>query len=104
MLKNLLSLVIALGLAFRILLTCTFVYADNEEAEEETEEEADAEESDDEEEADDDATEEDEDEESESTAPASDEPEDLTIYFYVIGFVVVLIVGMYAFTEGTRKK
>jgi len=104
MLKKLLSLAIALGLAFSILLPSTFVYADDEDDDAETEEEADAEESDDEEEADDDAAEEDEDEESESTTPASDEPEDLTIYFYVIGFVVVLIVGMYAFTEGTRKK
>lgn len=110
MLKKLLSLAIALGLAFSILLPGTFVHADDEEDDAATEEEADAEESDDEEATDDEeesedeeATEEDE-EESESKAPADDEPEDLTIYFYVIGFVVVLILVMYAFTEGTRKK
>src|SRR5699024_315611 len=105
MLKKLLSLAIALGLAFSILLPSTFMYADDEDDDAETEEEADAEESnDDEEDAEEDATVADEVEEAESTAQASDEPEDLTIYFYVIGFVVILIVGMYAFTECMRKK
>lgn len=98
MFKKLLSLAIVLGLAFTILLPSSFVYADEEEEDVKTEEEADAEDSS-EEEAD--ATDE---EESESTNSASDESGDLSIYFYVIGFVVVLIIVMYAFTEGTRKK
>lgn len=102
MLKKLLSLAIALGLAFSILLPSTFAHAESEEIAA-TEEAADEEETDDEEESEDEEAAEDEDEESESTAPANDEPEDLTIYFYVVGFVVVLIIGMYAFTEGMRK-
>ena len=92
MLKKYLSFMIALGLAFSILLPSTFVHADDED-DAETEEQADEEESDDE-----------EDEESEENASSSDESEDLTIYFYVVGFVVVLTLGMYAFTEGRRKK
>jgi len=90
MLKRLLSFGIVLGFAFCILLPNSLVYAETEEDEAATEEEVDNEE------------EGEEKEESESAA-ASDEPEDWSIYFYVIGFVSVLIIGMYAFTEGTKK-
>ncbi len=93
MLKKILALVVALGLSFSILLPSNFVSAEDEEDDAETEEQADEEESDDE-----------EDEDSEASVPSSDEPEDLTIYFYVVGFIVVLTLGMYAFTEGIRKK
>jgi|SRR5690625_1925596 len=110
MLKRLLSFGIVLGFAFCILLPNSLVYAETEEDDTATEEEADAEENANEEETDDEeANEEDaeaeegeEKEESESAA-ASEEPTDWSIYFYVIGFVSVLIIGMYAFTEGTRK-
>lgn len=116
MLKKLLSLGIVLGFAFSILLPNSFVSAETEDedtateeeanetgSDEATEEEADVEESADEEEnaaASDDEKE----EAAKSTTTASDGPVDFTIYFYVIGFVVVTIIGMYAFTEGIRKK
>jgi len=75
------------------------VYAETKEDDTATEEEADAEENANEEETDDEEANEEESE----TAAASEEPTDWSIYFYVIGFVSVLIIGMYAFTEGTRK-
>lgn len=97
MLKRLLSFGIVLGFAFCILLPNSLVYAETEEDDAATEEEVDNEE-----ESEDNADEGEEKEESEPAA-ASDEPEDWSIYFYVIGFVSVLIIGMYAFTEGTKK-
>jgi|SRR5690625_2044681 len=100
MLRKLLTLGIVLGLAFSILLPSSFVHAETEDEEAETEEEANDEEANEEEDANE--GEEESDEEAESTA-ASDEPEDLRIYFYVVGFVVVLVLVMYAFTEGMRK-
>lgn len=108
MLKRLLSFGIVLGFAFCILLPNSLVYAETKEDDTATEEEADAEENANEEETDDEeANEEDveaeESEEESETAAASEEPTDWSIYFYVIGFVSVLIIGMYAFTEGTRK-
>src|SRR5690625_165760 len=90
MLKRLLSFGIVLGFAFCILLPNSLVYAETEEDEAATEEEVDNEE-------------EGEEKEGSESAAASDEPEDWSIYFYVIGFVSVLIIGMYAFTEGTKK-
>jgi|SRR5690625_149145 len=101
MLRKLLTLGIVLGLAFSILLPSSFVHAETEDEEAETEEEANDEEANEEEDANE--GEEESDEEAESTAAASDEPEDLRIYFYVVGFVVVLVLVMYAFTEGMRK-
>src|SRR5690625_1157717 len=101
MLKRLLSLGIILGFAFSILLPTSFVYAEDENDDDATtEEESDAEE--DEEDADDDANDEDE-EESDEAPAAEDEEEDWSIYFYVVGFMLVLTVGMYAFTEGIKK-
>src|SRR5699024_4315178 len=104
MLRKLLSLGIVLGLAFSILLPSSFVHAETEDEEVETEEEANDEEdaNEGEEESDEEGTT-DEEEEAESTAAASDEPEDLRIYFYVVGFIVVLVLVMYAFTEGMRR-
>ena len=99
MLKRLLSFGIVLGFAFCILLPNSLVYAETKEDDTATEEEADAEENANEEETDDEEANEEESE----TAAASEEPTDWSIYFYVIGFVSVLIIGMYAFTEGTRK-
>lgn len=114
MLKRLLSLGIILGFAFSILLPNSFVHAEAEDDDDATTEEADAEDeeaaneedddaNEDEEEADDDANEEEE-EESDKAPASDDEEEDWSIYFYVIGFMLVLTVGLYAFTEGTKKK
>ena len=109
MLRKLLSLGIVLGLAFSILLPSSFVHAETEDEEAETEEEANDEEANEEEDANEGEEESDEEgttdeeEEAESTAAASDEPEDLRIYFYVVGFIVVLVLVMYAFTEGMRR-
>lgn len=111
MLKRWLALSIVLGFAFSILLPNSFVQAEGEddddaatEEEADADDEADEEATDNEEENNDDEGTNEEESDDESEAPASDEPEDPAIYMYVIGFVVVLGVGMYAFTEGTRKE
>lgn len=101
MLKRWLALSVVLGFAFSILLPNSFVQAeDDNDDDAATEEEADV----DEEESDDEEGTDEEESDDESAAPASDEPEDPAIYIYVISFVVVLGIGMYAFTEGTRKE
>lgn len=108
MLKKLLSFGIILGFAFSILLPNSFVYAEAEndgdattEEASEAEEVANKEDTDETEEATDDAA--DTTEESDQAVIASDGEEDWSIYFYVISFVLVLTVGMYAFTEGIKK-